>query len=163
MILKNFIQVLELNKSILKQFIEGMTENEINNKIKDYWTIYEHLVHLVQSQKVFLNRIIIFEKEDKPIMIPSGPNNDGSKNELENKKNVKDLLEEFIKLRNEQIEKINIFGEKILNKEGQHTEYKKYSFEILLRHFILHDSFHMCRMEELWIKKEEYILELDCI
>ena len=163
MILKDFIEVLKLNKNILKQFVGEMTENEIHNKIKDYWTIYEHLVHLVQSQKVFLNRIIIFEKEDKPIMVPSGPNNDGSKNEVENKKNIKDLLEEFIKLRDEQIEKINIFGEKIFNKEGQHNEYKKYSFEILIRHFILHDSFHMCRMEELWIKKEENILDLDCI
>ena len=162
MILKDFIQVLELNKNLLKQFIEGMTENEINKKIKDHWTIYEHLVHLVQSQKVFLNRITIFEKEDKPIMVPSGPNTDGS-NEAENKKTVNDLLEEFFRIRTEQIEKLNTFGEKIFTKEGQHDEYKKYSFEILIRHFIFHDSFHMCRMEELWIKKEENILELDCI
>jgi uncharacterized damage-inducible protein DinB len=163
MILMDFIKVLELNKNLLTQLIESMTETEINNKIKDYWTIYEHLVHLVQSQKVFTDRIKIFENDDNPIMIPSGPEKDGSKNATEKQKNIKELLKEFCELRNEQIEYIKVSGEKILNKNGLHKEYKKYSFEILIRHYILHDYFHMCRMEELWIKKEEYILDLNCI
>jgi predicted transcriptional regulator YdeE len=30
----------------------------------------------------------------------------------------------------------------VWQKEGVHPEYKKYSFEILLRHMLLHDSFH---------------------
>ena len=43
MIENDFVKVFDLNKNILCQFIESMTNIEINNRIKNYWTIYEHI------------------------------------------------------------------------------------------------------------------------
>jgi hypothetical protein len=158
MIVNDIVTVLELNKNILCQFIEQMTESEMNNKIKNYWTIYEHIEHLASSQKILLNRIKQFIEEDNPIIKSYGPEKEenGNKNQ-----SVKKLLKEYGELRNEQINKIKNVNKNIWEKEGRHEEYKKYTFEILIRHAILHDSFHMWRMEELWIEKEKYIQELN--
>jgi uncharacterized damage-inducible protein DinB len=158
MIVKDIIKVLEANKNILCHFIEKMTEEEINNRIKDYWTIYEHLVHLTLSKKVILNRIKQFLEEDNPIIKPYFPEDETDNNEL---KSVKKILEEYCKIINEEIRLIKKANKNVWKKEGKHEEYKKYTFEILILHAIFHDSFHMYRMEQLWIEKEQYIKPLE--
>jgi hypothetical protein len=77
------------------------------------------------------------------------------------KYSVKELLQKYCELRDEQIQLIKNTTKDIWKKEGVHEEYKKYTFEILVRHAILHDSFHMWRMEELWIENENLIKELE--
>jgi hypothetical protein len=47
----------------------------------------------------------------------------------------------------------------IWKKEGRHEEYKKYTFEILIRHSIFHNSFNMWWMDELWIENEDLLKE----
>jgi hypothetical protein len=158
--LKNDLLIgLTNNKNVLKHFISIIQEDDIQKRIKDYWTIYEHIDHLVITQKMLLGRIHQFIVEDKPIMKPYIPE---EKPNIENaNKPAMDLVNEYIKLRDMQIALIKKTKRNVWKKEGIHPEYKKYSFEILLRHIILHDSFHMLRIEELWIEKEELIKELN--
>ena len=153
MIVDDFVKVLELNKNILCQFISKMTDMEINNRIKNFWTIYEHLEHLTFSQNILLGRIKQFMEDENPIIKPFGAED---RTYME-KYSVKELLERYCELRDKQIKIIKDTNKKTLEKEGIHDEYKKYTFEILIRHVLLHDSFHMWRMEELWIEKEKYI------
>jgi hypothetical protein len=157
MIEKDFVKVLDLNKNILCQFIEKITDIEINNRIKNYWTIYEHLEHLTFSQNILLGRIKQFFEEDNPKIKPFGTEN----RTFTEKYSVDELVKKYCKLRKEQIKLIKSANKNIWKKEGIHEEYKKYTFEILIRHTILHDSFHMWRMEELWIEKENLIKELE--
>ena len=37
------------------------------------------------------------------------------------------------------------------------TKLKKYNFEIVLNHILFHDYWHMYRIEELWLTKDEYL------
>ena len=157
MIKNDFIKILDLNKNILCQFIESMTNIEINNRIKNYWTIYEHIEHLTFSQNILVGRIKQFLEEDNPKIKPFGAEN----RTFGKKYSVKELLKKYCELRDEQIKLIKNANEDIWKKEGMHEEYKKYTFEILIRHVILHDSFHMWRMEELWIENEDLIKELE--
>jgi hypothetical protein len=153
---KAFIFGLDNNKKILTQFIERMTEQEINRRIKDYWTIFEHIDHLVVTQKMLLGRIEQFIKEDNPIMKPYNPDDKPKTG----KASVEDLLKEFCEYRDKQITLIKKAKKSVWDKIGTHEEYSKYSFEILIRHTLIHDSYHLFRMEELWIEKEQYIKEL---
>jgi hypothetical protein len=155
---KNLIIGISNNKIVLKQFVSCMKQNEIDNRIKDYWTIYEHVDHLVVAQKMLLGRIQQFIVEEKPVMKPYIPEDKPKVGDL--KKTINELVDEFIKLRDMQIALIKKANGKVWKKEGIHSEYKKYSFEILIRHMYLHDSFHMWRMEELWIENENLIKEL---
>ncbi len=159
MIKKDLLTGLSNNRNVLRQFVSVMREDEIHRRIKDYWTIYEHIDHLVLTQKLLLVRVQQFIVEAKPVMKPYTP--DAAPASDEAPKTAKVLVEEFCKLRDMQIALVRQARRGVWQKEGSHEEYTKYSFEILLRHTLLHDSFHMARMEELWIKKEKYIMELD--
>ena len=44
-----------------------------------------------------------------------------------------------------------------LVKEAKHDEYKKYNIEIKLNHMLFHDYWHIYRIEELWLTKDEYL------
>jgi hypothetical protein len=96
-------------------------------------------------------------EEDHPKIKPFGAENET----FAGKYSVKGLLQKYCELRDEQIKILKNVTEDIWEKEGIHEEYKKYTFEILVRHAILHDSFHMWRMEELWIENENLIKELE--
>ena len=143
----DFVIGLSNNKNILKQFVSVISENDIHKRIKDFWTIYEHIDHLVLAQKLLLGRIQQFIVEEKPIMKPYVPEEKPIVEDA--KKSAKKLVEEYIKLRDMQISLIKKAKRNVWQKEGVHKEYSKYSFEILIRHILLHDSFHMWRIEEL--------------
>jgi len=153
---KAYIIALAKNKKILQQFVKQMTEEEINRRIKDYWTIYEHIDHLVVCQKMLLGRLEQFLKEDTPVMKPYNPEDKPKAG----KASVEELIADFCEIRDKQIKLIKQAKKDVWAKVGKHEEYTKYSFEILIRHTLIHDSYHFFRMEELWIEKEEYIKEL---
>jgi hypothetical protein len=156
---KNLIMGISNNKTILKQFISCMKQDEVNYRIKNYWTIYENMDHLIVTQKMLLGRIQQFIVEEKPVMKPYILEDKPEVTDY--KKTINELVNEFIKLRDMQISLIKKANGKIWKKEGVHPEYKKYNFEILIRHLYLHDSFHMWRMEELWIENDDLIKELN--
>ena len=137
-----------------------MKEDELQRRIRDYWTIYEHLDHLVITQKMLLGGVQQFIVENQPVIMKPYTPDEKVKVE-DDKKTANDLVNEFCKLRDIQIGLIKKAKRNVWSKEGKHEEYSRYSFEILIRHILVHDSFHMSRIEELWIKKEKYLMELN--
>jgi uncharacterized damage-inducible protein DinB len=152
-----FLQTLRNNSQILEDFLTKMSSKEINYQIKDFWTIRQHVEHLITTQKVILARIKQFLVEEQPIMKPFIPETVKE----EDPKEISILINEFKDIRNQQITLIEKAEDRIWKRKGTHPQYKKYSFEILVRHAILHDGFHMWRMEELWIENENLIMELN--
>ncbi|HCM27743.1 MAG: hypothetical protein A2Z99_16490 [Treponema sp. GWB1_62_6] len=159
MIKKVFMKSLAMNKMILRQFVESMSDQEINRRIRDYWTIYEHLEHLVETQEISLRRVEIFIEQESPAIVPFVP--DETPNTPAIRKPVSELLQVFDSFRDKQLKLIGKAPKEVWRKVGTHGQYSNYSFEILLRHTLLHDSFHMARMEQLWIMKEEFLMELN--
>jgi hypothetical protein len=146
---------LQNNVAVLRGLVAAMDAQALERRIKDYWTVKEHLEHLVICQRMLLGRMEQFLVEGCPIMKPYIPGDAPAA-----KKSVAEMLDEFESLREKQLALIEGASEAVWAKGATHSEYKEYGFEILVRHTLLHDSFHMCRMEELWIMKEELIKEL---
>jgi hypothetical protein len=146
---------LRNNVPVLRGLVASMDPQTIERRIKDYWTVKEHLEHLVVCQRMLLGRMEQFLVEARPIMKPYVPGDAPLA-----MKSVADMLDEFENFRGKQLELIEGASDAVWGKQASHSEYKEYGFEILVRHSLLHDSFHMCRMEELWIMKEELIKEL---
>jgi hypothetical protein len=157
MIRETLISAFPANKAILRQFVGSMSEEEIHRRIRNYWTIYEHIDHLVETQAISLERIGLFLREERPVIVPFVP--DGIPDT--GKKSVAELLDSFDDYRSRQVELVEKAPARVWERLGSHDQYTKYGFEILLRHTLLHDSFHMARMEQLWIMKEEFLLDLD--
>lgn len=155
---KDMFKTLELNKSILGQFLGAMTEAEIQRRIRGYWTIAEHLSHLVDSQDITIRRIGLIFEQDEPKIVPFTPSDD-----IKNQKapSTAELFERFCQKRDAQLKLLKRAKPRDWTKTVTHPEYTRYSLEILVRHTLLHDTFHMARMEQLWIMKEEFIMDLE--
>lgn len=157
MIRSAYIASLKSYMAVLRNFVGRMSQEEIERRIDDFWTIYQHIEHLVESQRVLLGRMEQFIDEERPVIKPYTP--DGA--ESPTRPSIAVLLNEFDRLRRLQLKTIRKAGAGAWEKTGEHPEFKRYDFDILVRHAILHDGFHMWRMEELWIKKEGLILPLN--
>lgn len=148
---------LRSNSKLLEDFLSKMTEEEIDARIQDFWSIREHLEHLVETQQVLLSRMRRFIEEEHPVMKPY----EATQPKQQKPSSIAQLLGEFSRLRAEQIALIDNSPDSAWLKTGEHPQFKRYSLEILVRHTVLHDGFHMWRIEELLLKHENLILDLE--
>jgi uncharacterized damage-inducible protein DinB len=145
------ITCLEQTPLILKNLISQIPEELYEvRRIKNRWSIHEHACHVATGEKYgFLKRIEQFKKEDRPKIGPlSG---ESFPPDFYMQMDLKSALKEFENFRKKVIDISNNLEESIWNKEADHPEYKMYTPYIMLRHLLLHDHFHMYRIEELWL------------
>jgi len=152
---QNLIEALEMNSDVLERFILQIDENRLHRRRGEgIWTVYEHLHHLALVQPVMFKRIRMFKNEEKPAIRPYVPGPEEEK-ERTVKRPAAELLRTFREWRGRQVELARSCGPDDYEKTGVHPEYDQYSLEILLRHILTHDGWHMYRMEEIWLAKDE--------
>lgn len=126
-----------------------------------FWTIAEHVGHLAAAQPMLMRRLERFRDEESPNFTPYRPSQDepplkGS-TELPA---VETALDQFASWRKKQIALIESLPAEVWERQGTHPEYERYSPMILVRHMAMHDHWHMYRIEELWITKDEFLTEV---
>lgn len=156
--INTLIETLKSSPEIISNYIALIPEEDLDIKRgKDFWTVREHVIHLEYTQDILIHRIDIFKNEEKPVIKPYFPENDKIDSNKFN--TIKEVLNSFKSKRNRQIELISQLKDSDLKKEGMHDEYKRYNAEILLHHILFHDYWHIYRIEELWLTKDEYLAE----
>lgn len=154
--LNGLIQTLKDTPKIISNYISMIPEKDLDSKRGDnFWTIKEHLVHLDFVQDILFERILKFKNEDYPQIIPYFPKDE--KNLLNKFNSINDILNSYQNKRDKQVVLINGLKKSDFDKEGTHDEYKKYNLEIILNHILFHDYWHMYRIEELWLTKDQYL------
>ena len=108
---------------------------------------------------MLFKRLELFVKEEKPEIKPYIPDQKSESSRSGNKP-IRDLVAAFAKWRKRQLELIESCEPKMWSKTARHPEYTLYTFEILVRHILLHDGFHMYRIEELWLAKDAYLTDM---
>jgi uncharacterized damage-inducible protein DinB len=152
---QKLIDALELNSGILERFVLQIAEDRLHRKRGEgVWSVYEHLHHLVLVQPLMFKRIRLFKNEEKPLIRPYVPGPEEEK-ERTVKRPASELIRTFGEWRRKQAELARSCGPEAWAKTGTHPEYDQYSLEILLRHILTHDGWHMYRMEEIWLAKDE--------
>lgn len=157
---KSILESLANSPIIFSELIKSVPTHFLKKKRGEkYWTIEEHVIHLAQVQPMLLDRLGRFIDEDKPEFIPFIPENEASDQKSEQQKDMdlKDALIFFESLRKKQLSLINSVSSDVWLKKAIHPEYTQYSFYILVRHILMHDHWHMYRIEELWLTKDEYL------
>ncbi|HPV43211.1 MAG TPA: DinB family protein [Spirochaetota bacterium] len=153
--LSDCIISLEKSADILSDFMGSISEDELKVKRRPgFWSIRHHLFHLAETQDLLYKRLVRFKEEERPVITPYFPSEDKESKAFTS---AEEALSVFMALRKKQVELIRSYDESDLRKEGLHPEYRQYNIPILVRHILMHDYWHMYRMEEVWLTTDEYL------
>ena len=148
---------LERSSHILLEFVKTIPADKMNlRRGEGFWTIAEHVCHLAQVQPMLLERLQRFMDDDRPEFVPYIPGDE----EAEARPPQMEIyvaLESFAHQRKKQLRLLEKAEDADWKKPATHPEYERYSLYILVRHILMHDYWHMYRMEELWLTRDTYL------
>lgn len=145
------------NKKILRALLDDISSERYEQNFGDgIWSVREHLSHLAAVQPVQIERIKAFLEKEKPEVVPYYPGQETKKTSAD----IDSLYAEFCRDRDIQLEMVRSADDGVFRKEAVHPGYVKYSFEILLRHLVMHDQFHFYRIEDIGLAKPGLIEKL---
>jgi hypothetical protein len=159
---EDLVEALRRMPAVLADFLGDVPEEELHRRRgPEFWTLYEHLEHLVTVQDVLFRRLELIRDEERPEIIPYNPHDEeraavGGAPRL----GVEALLALYTRRRARQIEIMVAADEALWAKQALHPEYERYGFAVLARHILFHDGFHLARMEDLLLARDEYLTSL---
>lgn len=158
----DLLETLKRTPKILSQFVKAIPESKFDlRRGEGFWTIAEHLSHLAQVQPMLLKRIERFMNEDHPEFVPYFPGGAKEEPDTPPRMSTASALEQFARYRASQIMLLESADDITWKKTATHPEYEAYSLYILTRHVLMHDHWHMYRMEELWLTKDAFLTRLE--
>ncbi|WP_319584961.1 DinB family protein [uncultured Pseudodesulfovibrio sp.] len=125
-----------------------------------FWSLHEHAAHLADVQFMGLERMRRILTEDVPEFVPFVP---GKEDETERPPlaPVDDIVTQFKSGREKQLELLKSASPEDWKRTAIHPEYEQYGLYIFARHILMHDHWHMYRMEELWLARDEDLSKLE--
>jgi hypothetical protein len=118
------------------------------------WTVAEHAIHLAEAQIRLTGRIQLILAEDNPEIVPYLPD---PKAPPVPTLTLTEALSVFAAERAKQVGILRPLPAAAWKRTARHREYEAYGLHILARHMLLHDHWHLYRMEELWLTREEFL------
>jgi hypothetical protein len=94
---------------------------------------------------------------------PYIPGADEAEPETPPRMEMADAMDQFAEYRKRQVtclENVDI-NDEIWRRTATHPEYETYTLYILTRHLLMHDHWHMYRMEELWLTRDAYLTKME--
>lgn len=156
----HIIAALGHSAPVLKNLAASIAEASLHRRRGEgFWTIAEHIDHLAAVQPMLGGRIKRFLDEEAPEFVPFIPSEDDAEPEKPLMA-VPAAVAAFAAGRNEQIEMLNKAKNSDWIKTGKHPEYEQYTLYILARHILMHDHWHLYRMEELWLTRDAFLTQL---
>ena len=158
----DLLESLRRSPKILSQFVRTIPESKLDLRRGDgFWTVAEHFSHLAQVQPMLLERIGRFMNEENIEFVPYIPGEDENETDTPPRMSIKSAIDQFDLNRGRQIQLLESADDIHWRKSAVHPEYEAYSLYILTRHILMHDHWHMYRMEELWLTRDAYLTKLE--
>ena len=158
----SLLEGLRRTPLILSEFIYSIPGGKLDvRRGEGFWTIAEHVSHLAQVQPMLYERFDRFDKEEHPVFIPYFPGEGEDEPQTPARMQMDEALEQFNDYRQRQVALLENLETAAWRKTADHPEYETYSLYILTRHTLMHDHWHMYRMEALWLTKNAYLTRLE--
>ena len=158
----DLLEGLRRTPKILSEFVLAVPEDKIDlRRGEGFWTVAEHVSHLAQVQPMLLDRFQRFINEDHPEFVPYIPGNVEDEPDTPPRMNMNAALDQYTHCRKNQLALLESAQDITWKKTAVHPEYETYSLYILTRHVLMHDYWHMYRMEELWLTKDAYLTKME--
>jgi uncharacterized damage-inducible protein DinB len=147
--------------AILAEFVREIPEDMLHRKRGEgFWSIAEHVIHLAAVQPMLAERLRRILTEDMPEFVPFIPK-DEDERQKPSTPNMEEALADFKAGRERIVEILNAAMPEDWERPAAHPEYDRYGLHILARHILMHDHWHMFRMEELWLTRDAYLTRLE--
>ena len=155
---KDKLDTLKQTPSMLRELVREIPVKLLKqHRIAGKWSIHEHVCHLYDAQKMMLERFKVFKTVQNPSFSPYLPGSENTPSTHLLDLDMDECLDAFEKDRKELINFLALFSKEDWENEGHHPEYSRFSAAIFLRHIMMHDHFHMYRIEELWLTTEKFL------
>lgn len=152
---------LEDSHAILSAFVASIPEDALLAKRGEgFWSIAEHVAHLAEVQPMGLGRIERMLDEDTPEFVPYFPDEDESQ-EVAPLPTMALALADFKAGRDAMMARLAGVTDADWLRLAVHPEYTQYGLHIFVRHILMHDHWHMYRMEELWLTRDKYLTGME--
>lgn len=153
--LNKSIEILQRTPDVLITMLQSIdTEWTSNNEGKETWSVYDVIGHFIHGEKTdWIPRmeIILSNNPDKTFI----PFDRFAQFENNKGKTLKQLLDEFQKLRKSNIEKListNLTDED-LQKTGMHPDFGSVTLSQLLATWVVHDLNHIAQISRVMAKQ----------
>ncbi len=157
MLIETKLQILAEAPNLLEDLLAEIPNDLLKiRRIKGKWSIHEHACHLAEAQRMIIGRFKRFKQEKNPTFVPYLPGTTVPDDNLA-KMDLPEQLADFRANRQVMVDLLRSYTEADWSNEGSHPEYKQINALLWLRHVLMHDHFHMYRIEELWLTTEEYL------
>lgn len=158
----DLLEGLSRAPGILSEFVKSIPKERLDlRRGKDFWTIAEHVSHLAEVQPMLLDRFERFINEEHPEFVPYIPGDAEDEPDTPAQLTMADALDQFALYRDKQLTLLKSTDDRIWQRSATHPEFDQYSFYILSRHTLMHDYWHMYRIEELWLTKDAYLTTIE--
>lgn len=155
------LRTLEAAPSILSDFTSAIPSDALRAiRRPGFWSIEQHLFHLADTQPMLYERLRRFRDETSPSFVPFLPGSGQAQPLASKVASVHEALSMFGERRAKMLELVRGFSDEVWDRVGSHPEYSTYTCFGLLRHITMHDHWHMYRIEELWLTRDEYLTEV---
>ncbi len=160
--IREMLGALRQTPKILSEFVKTIPEDKLDlRRGEGFWTIAEHVSHLAQVQPMLLKRFERFMNEDHPEFVPYIPGNDKEEPDTSPRMSIGSALDQFASYRQRQLRLLESANDVTWRRTATHPEYEAYSLYMLTRHVLMHDYWHMYRMEELWLTRDAYLTRVE--
>jgi DinB superfamily len=160
--IRDLLEGLRRAPKILTQFVKSIPKGKLDlRRGEGCWTIAEHFSHLAQVQPLLLGRFERFINEEHPEFIPYIPGKGEEEPDTPPRMSMATALDQFAEYRDKQLALLKKIDDITWKRIATHPEYESYSLYILTRHVLMHDYWHMYRMEELWLTKDAYLTRVE--
>lgn len=160
--LSAILQTLKLAPGILNELARSIPVRETTAvRRPGFWSIRDHVLHLADAQPRMHDRFVRFRDEAHPEFIPFLPDSNSAPKPALKLDTIDEALAAFAQWRERTVVLLESMPDGYWGKVGAHPEYAAYTPFILVRHLMMHDHWHMYRIEELWLTKDEYLTALE--
>lgn len=154
------IRSMELQPQVFANYVESISQDALDvRRLASAWTLREHIYHVAEAQDLLLARIRKIRAETQPVITPHFPDKDGSFRDRFS--SVADAVAHYKRRRAEQLDEIRALTDADFAKPAEHPEYAQYNLGILIHHMLFHEYWHLYRIEELWLTRDEYLTEVE--
>jgi uncharacterized damage-inducible protein DinB len=155
------LRLLQDSHTVLASLIRQIPEERLHTKRRaGSWSLAEHAAHLAEVQPMLADRIARILREDEPEFVPFNPN-DADEAQPRTLPGMDEILGNFKAGRDRIVALLAAAADEDWARGAVHPEYEQYGLFILARHILMHDHWHMYRMEELWLARDAYITTLE--